>query len=777
MKKMLGMAATVIALPMMVVALGDEWGKPERLLQSQPHRPEPVQHTPLTLNPPTFRWPGADRAKSCQIQISRSREMQNADSILATNKFYRPIDPLRTGQWWWRYRMGDNPDSVWSDPVSFVVSADLPRWPIPGWKELMTRIPPGHPRLLIQREELDHFRQLANGPWKHELQAWSRKMESKLGESWSVDTYKSRVPSGPASTDAEKQRIVVNRRWAAKAAGIDLMAPVNDLCWLWLATGNDELADEIHRRVMLAVSLDPEGFVSHRNADFGNTAIVAYTALAYDFLYDSFSPDERSSIRSMLVARTKPIMQELESAPLDVMRAHGWQRVYADGLSAALALYGEEPVAAEWVERGLKSFVALYPWYGGIDGGSQECANYYNATNMMSSLRIRDLFYHGFGLDFASGHPWFAANPYYLMYAFPPGGIISRIGDVGIQRQRKFPTDHEKLAALRMAQLHGNGHAADYAARIQANPIISPEYLRWGTLDETQAVSLDRLPAARLFRDIGTVFMHSHYTQAEENVRLEFRSSPYGGIGHSHADQNSFHIIAFNEPLLLDSGYYTPYGDPHHRGWSTQTKAHNTLLVDGTGQPWGDTRGYGQIRYFEQNDDWVYAKGSAATAYRDVSLKRFDRHVVWLRGSEVQTYVIFDSLESGDGQKHRFDWLLHAAQRIDIQESERRLLVRGQKAEATVKFVEPARLDFSQTNRFEPPAVNWRPNSKDMELKNQWHLRATPPPARDERFIVVIRVGRPGTTEFSWRDLMDGVIVDDWKVRLLGNRVWVEREH
>jgi hypothetical protein len=65
---------------------------------------------------------------------------------------------------------------------------------------------------------------------------------------------------------------------------------------------------------------------------------------------------------------------------------------------------------------------------------------------------------------------------------------------------------------------------------------------------------------------------------------MVFHSAPYGAFGHGHADQNSFHIIAYDEDLLIDSGYFTPAGDPHRQQWSIRTPAHNTLLVDGEGR-------------------------------------------------------------------------------------------------------------------------------------------------------------------------------------------------
>src|SRR5205085_58936 len=102
---------------------------------------------------------------------------------------------------------------------------------------------------------------------------------------------------------------------------------------------------------------------------------------------------------------------------------------------------------------------------------------YYANTDLTSSLATRDLFLAAFGLDFARSHPWYRANPYFLMYAYPPGGIISQFGDQ--RRGDTPPGSTEQLAALRMAQLYGNGYAADYAARIEDEIPLDAESFRW----------------------------------------------------------------------------------------------------------------------------------------------------------------------------------------------------------------------------------------------------------------------------------------------------------
>jgi hypothetical protein len=319
------------------------------------------------------------------------------------------------------------------------------------------------------------------------------------------------------------------------------------------------------------------------------------------------------------------------------------------------------------------------------------------------------------GIDFAKSNPWFRANPYYLIYAIPPGGIRSLFGDVNPDRTRETPIPQHHLAAMRYAALYNNRYAADYAQRVPDNGNEDRlERFRWSPFAKIAPLSIETLPPARAFADIGMVFMHSAIGRPEENVRLEFRSSPYGAVGHAHSDQNALNIIAFNEPLIIDSGYYTSAGDRHHAGWTRQTKAHNTVLVDGSGQAREGPRRYGEIAHFEQNADWVYTVGKAATAYGEVNLQQFDRHVLWLRGRDVQTYVIVDELAAGDDRAHRFDWLLHAAQRMQIDEARSTVVVRSPVAEAKLSVLEPVGVTMTQHDRFDPPAENWRGRIVEM---------------------------------------------------------------
>lgn len=770
-------------VPLMAVGLATGWfgpavAAPDFLHQSQPVRLEPFPGSPLKLNPPTFRWPAEDLPGSVhEIELARDPSFAGAERATTGDFFYRLPQPLAPGRWSWRVRRTAPTAGVWSQPETFEISPELPRWPLGSWAEWLARVPADHPRVYLKRADVPTFRARV-ARLGAELEPWAEEVRRHLEEPFSMESWQSQVPPGADPFDDRspaRKKLV----WASKGAAHAAAEPALEGAWMWFATGDAWYLERVKARALLLASFDPDGFISDRNTghdrgnvDFGNATIVHHLGVIYDLMHDQFTPEERARLRTAIAARAAPIFAKMRRAPLELMRAHAWQHGFFDAVVGALAIRGEEPRADEWVALALRSFVSLYPWYGGGDGGSQEGPRYFHGAAMLASLNTLDVFRAAFDLRLEEYNPWFRSNPYFLLYSYPPGSLQTQLGDSNPGHydegdDRRTPGGKARLAARRMAVVYGNGYLTSYAAGLpdnRSNYTLS-EFLRWSLPELPPARPLAGLPDARLFADVGTVFMHSRIAEPEENVRLIFHASPYGGQGHAHADQNSFHVIAYNEHLLLDSGYYTPTGDPHREEWYVRTMAHNTILVDGTGQQWGGTKGYGVVDHFERNADWVYCVGHAAQAYREAPLERFDRHVVWLKGGEVETYVIIDDLVAAGGTPRRFDWLLHAAREMKLDAATGTVLAAGGKGEATVRFLAPAGLAFHQDDKFNVPAVYWR-RGQNFVLPNQWHFKASTAPVPRTRFVAVIQVAKPGVAKPVARAVAGGVEVAGWRVGL-----------
>ncbi|MBW7894697.1 MAG: DUF4962 domain-containing protein [Opitutaceae bacterium] len=771
-------AVLLLAAGLWLGTAGLQAAGPEFVLQNKPVRPDPFAETPLQLNPPTFRWPAENDPQAVfRLELSRTADFAAPRVEIVRDLFFRPTEPLEAGTWHWRVRREDPVPGPWLGPERFEITPELPKWSIGSWTQWLDRLPETHPHTYLTVEEVPELQANARRLGAA-LDPWIKKTREGLSAPFSLQEWQDQVPpdADPFAQDSPSRKRLV---WASKRAASAASQPAADGAWLWLATGDAWYVGPVKARALQIAGFDPEGFISDRNTghdlgnvDFGNAVLVHNLGVVYDLMHEKFTPDERARLRAAIMARAAPMFAKMRRAPLELMRAHAWQHGFLDAMVGALAVMREEPQARAWVELGLKSFVALYPWYGGNDGGSQEGPRYYHGAGMLPSLNTLDLFRSAFGLRLEEGNPWFRNNPYFLLYSFPPGSLQTQLGDANPGRHGPgddtlHPAGKARFAAQRMADLHGNGYLAAYAAAVPADNIglSVSELLRWSTGIHQPPADLAGLPAARLFADVGTVFTHSHLTDPADNVRLIFHATPYGGHGHSHADQNSFHLIAYNEHLLLDAGYYTPTGDPHREQYYVRTPAHNTILVDGTGQPWGDTTGHACISHFEQTDDWVSFTGSAATAYQEAPLDRFDRHVVWLRGDEVQTYVIIDDLVAADNRARRFDWLLHAPNEMTIAPAARTVLARGEIGEALVTFLAPRTLGFAQTSGFPVPAVYWR-QGMNYELPHQWHLTVTPPPAVRERFVTVIQVAKRGVAKPALQAILGGVETAGWRVWL-----------
>ncbi|MBM4087472.1 MAG: hypothetical protein FJ272_21980, partial [Planctomycetes bacterium] len=197
-------------------------------------------------------------------------------------------------------------------------------------------------------------------------------------------------------------------------------------------------------------------------------------------------------------------------------------------------------------------------------------------------------------------------------------------------------------------------------------------------------------------------------------------------------------LMAFGERLIADSGYYQSFGDEHHYGWTVTTPAHNTILIGGKGQASRNVDAFGQIVDFQVGDGFVRAVGSCPNAYHNVKIERFDRHVLWL---QPNVFLIADDLKTAGPQQ--FQWLLHSAEQMRVSGGTVELAVG--KAEGRLTFFEPSALKFEQTDKFAVPVEGWRPDRKNRDYPDQWHLTAsTVTPATAQRFISVIQVCRKG---------------------------------
>jgi hypothetical protein len=240
-----------------------------------------------------------------------------------------------------------------------------------------------------------------------------------------------------------------------------------------------------------------------------------------------------------------------------------------------------------------------------------------------------------------------------------------------------------------------------------------------------------------VFHGVGWAALHSDLAHPEEDLLVAFKSSPFGGVSHSYADQNSFAILQGGHALARPGGTrYPQHGAPFHTRYTQQTMAQNAILVDGHGQINRNASANGHIAAFQSQPHIAHVCGDAQAAYGD-RLTRFRRHVVLVRPSLV---CIVDDIAAP--KPVELQWLLHASEKFRTDDGRQTLLSRRGDAEMEVHLITPGGFDFSQTNAWPLDPKTGFPTAKKSEPEKLWHFTAaTRRRAAARRIAAVMNVG------------------------------------
>ena len=465
---------------------------------------------------------------------------------------------------------------------------------------------------------------------------------------------------------------------------------------------------------------------------------------ARDWLDPLFDEDERRRAREMTIARGRQILERLRQADYLFRPAESHNgRLIAYLSEYAIVCHGEADDAAEWLDYSLRSLMTFYPHWAGSDGGWAEGIGYALAYNTiylpaLESLRAAtrlDLYRKRF----------YRRVRYFFLYCTAPAGEIRPFGD-GAER------GGVGSAGAALLTHHGrrfDDPASVWYARRTGHPAMGSDAMISLITEDTVAPEPPtNLPSARLFRGVGWAGLHSALDEPRRDTFFLFKSSPYGSVSHSHADQNSFAILKGGHALAIPSGYYAPaYGMPHHADWTRRTKANNSILVNGDGQVVRKAWASGKIDRFRHQRAITYLRGDATPAYAG-KLTRFRRHVLFLRPGAV---LIVDELEAPGPA--RFQWLLHALEKMRVAEDTAEVASTRAGASLTVRLACPAGLAFSQTDRFDPPVNQGNPPEYHVEKPNHWHFTAATKQPAARTTVVAAMLVKDGSEQIgvTWK--------------------------
>ncbi|MGB2820827.1 MAG: DUF4962 domain-containing protein, partial [Phycisphaerae bacterium] len=515
--------------------------------------------------------------------------------------------------------------------------------------------------------------------------------------------------------------------WGNRVYTIKVLNGAATLAFTRLLTGNDEYGKLAKRLLLAAAEWDPKGATGYRYNDEAGMPYNYYFARTYTFLNDMLSEAEKVKCRKVISVRGEEMYRHLCPRHLWKPYSSHSNRAWHFLGEVGVAFLGEVPEAAEWVWFAMNVFYNAYPVWCDADGGWHEGMSYWSsyigrftwwADVMRAAMDVN-----------AYRKPYFSQIGYYAMYLQPPGTVGGGFGDLTARRTSGHNRDLMTILAAQARNPHWQWYVDRHGGPRQGGGYI--DFIR-GALPKVDAKPPDDLPTSRSFGGTGLAMLNSDLKDARRNVQIIFKSSPFGTQSHGYESNNSFLLYAFGERLLIRTGRRDIYGSAHHKNWMWHTKSTNCITVNGEGQVKRSAGARGEIIAFHTSGALDYVAGEAGGAYENKALKRFTRHILFVKPDLI---VIYDRLEAAEPST--FEWRLHSPTEMKVG-GQRDIRVGSGRAAARVCILRPEDLKISLTDRFDPPP---RPRVKLVE----WHLTArSAEPATRTQFVTLIRPHRAG---------------------------------
>lgn len=502
-------------------------------------------------------------------------------------------------------------------------------------------------------------------------------------------------------------------------------------------------------------------------------------ATGYDALHDVLADSDRKTILDAMVRLS--VLPTLNDWVLPGRRihsfdsmGHNWWGVCVAGAGlCALALMGDDARAQGWIDAMDAGFEQWFNYPGNVlqnrvatferSGPSYEGVNYtkYGVTEYLHYRLAWQNTYPG--QKAARMEPLDHVARFFLNALYP-----TSTGSMSVNfNDSSLVSDATETIMLLMACGLGSPESSRYLELVHTRP--------QGTLvsllqQSARPPALVDPPNSVIYPDMGWGIMRSSW---ENDATLLAMKSGYTW-NHAHADAGSFILFKQGAPLIVDSGTCV-YDRPEYHDYYCQSRAHNVVLFNSSGQPQEDIlSGCKFPGHMHSMIDGLGLKYAYADATGPMArwFSRNYRH--WLWSGDV-ILVIDDVCAHTAGQ---MDWLLHFDGRYQAA-PDGSVTLENRGAKAVVKMLYPPStiredtgladhdpdkqvpyLVFSpdgpmQSRRFitaiclNPDAV---PKFEVLEQQNYLGLRIQTADAVEELYLDLRAVHSAGTIDFQVGD-------------------------
>lgn len=721
-------------------------GNLNRIHENVRETPYPQKEHILYLNPSPLLVPlSMKQSDFLQFNLSKDKNFRDESSILSKPVpwcMFNPHQILSAGIWYWRVRSvsKSGEEMPWSTVYNFKVTDDIPQFVTPEFDTFLQNIPKNHSRIhcFLDNTLEDARKTMREHP---DFEPMINESRDALAMNYSTDKQPYRK--------------------------VGLMYKHTDcLNTAYKMFQRDIYAEKMVKNVRCLLATDVDGSVIKN--DFAAGELAYLLACTYETCYERFSTEERTRIEQIILQIFDHYLPHIVNhEETHIFDNHFWQFTFRHFLQAALVIYDKYPAMQEYLEYSYELWTARAPASGFNRDGNWHNGTSYFSANAVTLFYVPTLFSYLTGTDFLQ-HPWYKNSSIGVAYSWLPGSLSAGFGD-GHEKMNPKPLQIRSAFADLMSRATGDPYATWYSA-MNNRYINEYETRLYRLASGKQRPGSNELPTnapkAVWFKDSGEMIANSNLKDCKKNLSLSFHSSPYGSGSHTLSNQNAFNLLYGGKAIYRSVGHYMNFGDAHSLLSYRNTRAHNTLLIDGIGQPF-TTRAYGYITRMFNGDHISYALGDASNAYCGISeypmwqrsfanlnleqspengfgetpLKKYRRHIFLLHPDKV---VIYDELEAEKAV--RWDWLLHSPVQFNIDEAKAILTTVDPKNQfsSTARLFSEQACHITQTDEYaaEP---NTEIAVRGEDFSKPWSLTASFTPSKANRILTIIQVTGNGS--------------------------------
>ena len=714
-------------------------------------KPYPREENELYINPAPLIVPQAARGTDefLEFELSQNSEFPEGSTYRSGQlpwNIYNIHEAMAAGQWYWRFRKVDSTGRAagWSKVYSFTVTGEEPVFVTPDFSVLQQNIPSTYPRMHCYIAE-DIEKAKATIQEHREYEAMVGRAESALNESnLTADLFSD--------------------------TGLLYEYVFDYLNTAYLLTGEKKYYDKIldYGRKMISASISDDVLFA---SNFQSGHIVSVLSVVYDDCQTDLTEAEKTTIEETILKLITKYYEDYRGLQENwLFDEHTWQQSLRCMTIGAFMICQEYPDAMKALEYFYELWASRAPSTGFNRDGVWFNGQGYLETNQYSLYYMPMLFSHLTGANFLQ-HPWYQNAGKALVYSWLPESTAASFGDYN---RGDWPYRSRVALADFLARELGDASAAWYVQECQRTvpPGKENDYSLYANFDlrlyrmSQGDAPYDILETAQpdlnnyiWYKDSGEGVAHSNMENRNDNLTLAFRSSPFGSGNHTHSDQNSFKVLYRGTKVYMNAGYYQNYADAHALLQYRNTRGHNTVMINGIGQPFSKSA-YGNITRGLNGDNLAYFEGDASSAYHgktdqrywenafatlgisetpqygfgDTPLNCYKRQVFMLRPNKI---VVYDELSADEPAT--WQWLLHSPVEF---------IVHGNTVTTTYEdkggFTATAQIfgdqmpSISVTDKWFPGG---EPADQDPErYPKQWHLTAELGESAAHRVLTVIQV-------------------------------------